>query len=85
MTEVFVTRKVFAQLADMSVDDGIGFTERETGDKDLPLSIQLSDEICDRLANMYESETDSTFDEPYWQFNTALELLIKDSNKTKLN
>ncbi len=39
-------------------------------------TIEVSDDVADKLAEEYETATDCSFDEPLWQFNEAIQALL---------
>ena len=87
MIEIQVTEAVWQWLKDESHDDGIGFTRVSSGREDLPLLVLVSEDTADAIATKYSMMTDCSFDEPDWQFNAALEMMILEAaaSSVKLN
>jgi len=84
MIDIPVTEAVWEWLKSESRDDGIGFNRVSSGREDLPLLVSISEEVADKIAEQYELEFDCSFDEGDWQYNMALEMMIKRAAATSV-
>ncbi len=77
------------RLKSHSTTGGIGFSQEPSNLGEdwprLPYSIEISDEVADRLVKTYEDTTDCTFDEPVWQYDEAIRCLLDKREAGKLN
>ena len=76
---------VFEWLKSESTDGGIGFERIESGREDLPLLVSISEEVADKIAEQFELEFDCSFDEGDWQYNMALEAMIKRAKESSMS